>query len=270
MEKMTTLSAVIAAATDEGTWADTFDCVVKRGEPKNGNKPSKASCYDPANGQEAKLAWFGGDLRQYEGQTIRIGGKGNKAKIYGGKTEISIGKNGTITATGAAPQSQPPPSPGGNAPQSDAPKTGNPPPATRPRVDPTTYFHKEMSKAGLLWAHSFQYAQNTEQKIMGEGKKFPPDQFQALVSSLFIRADRAGLMEHVPALRQLGTDGVPLRFVPPQPDPALVEKERLRKEAEAEAARKLKDAEEAAQRAREAAHDNQHHPQENLDEDVPF
>lgn len=266
--RTTTLSAVCAAATEAGEWADTFDCVVKRGEPPQGNKPSKASVYDPANGKDAKLVWFGGDLRQYEGQTVRIGGKGNKAKLYRGAVEVNVGKNGTITSIGVAPQS--PPTQTGTAPAADGQKTGTTPPATRPRVDPTTYFHKEMGKAGLLWCHCYQYALTAESKIMPKETELPIDQFQALVSSLFIRADRSGLMEHVPALRTMGDDGLPLRFVPPQPDPAVVEAERLRKEQEVEAARKLKEAEEAAQRAREAAQHNQHHPQENLDEDVPF
>jgi hypothetical protein len=269
-DRTTTLSAVISAANastnPKGEWADEFVCVVKRADPPQGKVPSKARIYDPANGSEAALAWFGGDLREFVNQTCVVGGKGNSAKNYRGAVEITIGKNGTIVSKGAAPQQPAPAAPSGATPPSGA----NPPPPVRSKVDPTTYFHKEMSKAALLWAHCYQYALNTEPKVVGEGNELPADWFQALVSSLFIRADRAGLMDHVPALRSIDDKGLPLRYIPPQPDPAVLEAEKKRKAAEAEAQRKAQEAEDAAIKAREAALHTQHHPQENVDEDVPF
>jgi hypothetical protein len=142
--------------------------------------------------------------------------------------------------------------------------------APRPHVDPTTYFHREMSKTGLLWAHCYQYAMNVEQKVAEIGERLPEGIFQSLVSSLFITGKDRGLLEKPPALREVGKDGIPFKFVPPAPDPAAIEAEKLRKAAEAEAQRKAAEAEEAAKRAREAAAHKPAAQQENLDEDVPF
>ncbi len=95
-----------------------------------------------------------------------------------------------------------------------------------------------------------------------------------MTSSLFITAKDRGLLEKPPALRVPNKDekisAVYAPYVPPAPDPAAVEAERVRKAAEAEAQRKAQEAEEAAKKAREAAAHNQNHPQENADEDVPF
>lgn len=255
----TTLADVCRAATEEGAWINgDLDLVVKRGEPPQGNKPSKASVYDPGTGQEARLVWFGGDLREHEGKVIRVGGKGNKGKLYRGNVEINVGKNGTLTAVGAAPAA--PLNDKTNAAGNDR-RPG--PTDARAKVDPTTYFHRELSKTGLLWAHAYQYAQNVEEKVVGAGNSLPEGIFQSLVSSIFITAKDRGLYDRVPALREVGSDDVPLKYVPPAPDPAAIEAEQQRKAAAAEAERKAKEAEELARKARE-------HPQENLDEDVPF
>ncbi len=254
-DRTTTLSDVCRIATEAGEWADQFDAIVKRGEAPQGNKPSKASCYDPANGKDAKLAWFGGDLRDYEGKTVRIGGKGNKAKLYKGNVEISIGKNGTITVIADAPAGTPP-AQTGNAP------TSQPPPAQKQRVDPTTYFHREMQKLTLGYVHSFQYALDVQARMK---TPMPQEQFQACVSSLFIEGNKHGLFNAVPKLRDLDEKGVPFKYVPPTPDPAAVKAEEERKAAAAEAARKAREAEELARKAH-----NQPDAQENLDEDVPF
>ncbi len=256
-DRTTTLSDVCRIATEAGEWADQFDCIVKRGEGPNGNKPSKASCYDPANGKDARLAWFGGDLRDYEGKTIRIGGKGNKAKLYKGNVEISIGKNGTIAVIAEAPAGSAP------APSTTPPAGQNtPPPAQKQRVDPTTYFHREMQKLTLGYAHSYQYALDVQARIP---KAMPPEQFQACVSSIFIEGNKHGIFAAVPKLRELDEKGVPFKYVPPVPDPAAVKAEEERKAAAAEAARKAREAEELARKAH-----NQPDAQENLDEDVPF
>ncbi len=261
-DKTTTLADVCRAANAEGVWADTFDCVVNRADPRNGNKPSKADVYDPANGTQAKLAWFGGDLTQYQGKVIRIGGKGNKAKLYNGATEISVGKNGTITPMGEASQQ--------NAPKTTTPPTGGagnppPPPNDRPKVDPVTFFHREMSKQSLGYLHCLQYAQDIHARAKVE---ITPEQFQACVSSLYIEGNKRGLFNLVPKLRDVDDKSLPVRYVPPQPDPVAVAAEQARKAAEAEARRKAEEAEAAAEAARKAA--NQPHTQENLDEDVPF
>lgn len=250
---MTTLADVCRAANAEGVWADTFDCVVNRAEPRNGNKPSKADVYDAVNGTQAKLGWFAGDLTQYQGKVIRIGGKWNKAKLYNGNVEINVGKNGTIAPMGNAT---------GQAPKTDAPAGGGnqpPPPRTgdTPKVDPVTFFHREMSKQALGYLHCLQYAQDIQNKTPGG---MPPDQFQACVSSIYIEGNKRGLFNLVPRTRELDDKGRPLRYVPPQPDPAAEEKARAARE---EAERKQKEAEEAQRRA-----SNQH--SENLDEDVPF
>lgn len=257
MDKMTTLADVCRAANEEGVWADVFDCVVNRAHPKEGNKPSKADIYDPANGTQAKLAWFGGNLQQYEGKIIRIGGKGNKAKLYSGNVEISVGgKNGTITVQGDAQKGATPPQ---SAAQPGQPGNNQPPPTRdeTPKVDPVTFFHREMSKQSLGYLHCLQYAQDIQSKTVSG---MPPDQFQACVSALYIEGNKRGFFNRVPKLRDLDDKGRPVRYVPPQPDPAAEEKARLARE---DAERKQKEAEEAQRRAA-----NQH--SENLDEDVPF
>lgn len=274
MSKTTTLAAIIAAAHEEarskdkpeGVWVDELDLAVKRSTPAEGTRPSKASAYDPTNGQEATIAWFGGDLARYENKIVRIGGKGNKAKIYKGNLEISIGKNGTLQMIGEASAPKTTHAPEG-APRDDSRGGGggNPPPAAAPKVDPSTYFHREMAKLSLGYLHAFQYALDVRAKLKHE---MTPEQFQACVSTVYISADKRGLFGKVPKLREYDDKMVPLRFIPPEPDPAALEAERLRLAEAEEAKRKADEAEKAAAAARAATH--RPPQQENLDEDVPF
>lgn len=268
--KTTTLAEIRDSATDEGVWVNyPFEAIVRNGTAAQGKKPSKATLYDP-NDPSIKVGAcrFGGfaSFIEYEGKVVRFAGNGTKAKTYNGNVEITFSKNAEFIEVGnAAPAKPAAPA----APHDDSRGSGDEPPAAppppRPKVDPTTYFHRELAKKGLLWVHCFQYALNGQAKI---GKPLAPDLFQAFVSTLYISADRQGLIAHVPALREVGSDGIPLRFVPPAPDTAAIEAEKKKHEAELEAQRKAWEAEQAAKRARAAAAPAA--PQENLDEDVPF
>ena len=118
-----------------------------------------------------------------------------------------------------------------------------------------------MAKLALTYQHSFQYGINVRDNLKKIGVEMTPEQFQACISSLNIQANMNGLTARVPKLREM-VSGVPARYLPPEPDPAEAERLRAAKE---EADRIAREAEEARKRAAAAQH-----PQENLDEDVPF
>ncbi len=261
MAENTTLSAVISSATERGEFINgALQVVVKRGYPAEGNRPSKATVFDPANGQEAKLAWFAGDLRDFENKVVEVSGRGNKASLYRGKVEVSIGKEGQLVMIG--PYSKgggAAPDPGRNAGGGSA--GGAAPKAAASTVDPTVYFHREMAKLALTYQHAFQYGINVRENLKKIGVEITPEHFQGCVSSLNIQANINGLNARVPKLREMA-GGLPVKFLPPEPDPAEEERKRAAKE---EAERIAREAEEARKRAEAARH-----PQENLDEDVPF
>ncbi len=257
------LRAVVASATQDGTWVNDPVTVVVRNPTQGGvgknNKPKPSKCVfvDPKDPNATLNAcWFGGSFLQYEDQVITISGKSNKVSVYNGTAEFSIGKEGVVTSNGPAPDQLggPPPDHGAHG---SAPGTGGhnqpPPPATG---DPAAIFHRGMGKAALLWAHAFQYAKNVEVMLFGEGKTgMHPDLFQSLTSSMFITAkDNGALVKPLPKLRLTDDKGVPFKFIPEQPDPEAVK--RAAEAAAAEAAKKAADAARAAQ--------------SNLDEDVPF
>lgn len=246
------LQALVASATQDGTWVnDPLEVVVRNptqgGVGKNNKpKPSKCVFVDPKDPNATVGAcWFGGSFLQYEDQVIRISGKGNKVSLYNGKAEFTVGKDAVVDKLGAAPaQLGGPPATGGHGGDNSPP-----PPASG---DPAAIFHRGMGKAALLWSHSYQYARNVEHIL---GGSMPPDLFQSLVSSMFITAkDNGALVKQLPKLRLTDDKGVPFKFIPEQPDP----------EAAAKAV------EEAARKAAEEARKKAAAKQENLDEDVPF
>lgn len=249
---------VIRFATDAGDWVNgEFEAIVSNAKQGQGNKPSKCDLCDPDNANTKVVgAWFGGDFTRMVGARVHIGGSGNKAKNYRGAVEFTIGKNGFLNVLQAG--ATPPPrsstpnektNAAGNAPRTSTP-AAHPPSA----IEIANHFHKVMKKSSLLWAHSFQYASETEAKMK---IKLPEPTFQALVSSLFITAKDKGLGDLVPALRANDDKGIPIAYVaaakPEDPDAAA-------KKAEAERVEK--------ERAEKAARDKAE--REKLDEDVPF
>lgn len=248
------LKALVATATQDGTWVnDPIEVVVRNptqgGVGKNNKpKPSKCVFVDPKDPNATVAAcWFGGSFLQYEDQVIRISGKSNKISLYNGNAEFSIGKEGVVEKLGPAPAQlgEHPATTGHGAHGGD-----NAPPAQS--GDPAAIFHRGMGKVALLWAHSHQYAKNVEAML---GGPMHPDLFQSLTSSMFITAkDNGALVKPLPKLRLTDDKGIPFKFIPDQPDPA----ELKRREEEAAA----KAAEEARKKAAAA--------KENLDEDVPF
>lgn len=255
MDNIITLGAISASATEEGTWVNgPFEAIVKNakmGGPSQGgkNKPSKCCLVDPRDPNSVIwAAWFGGQFNKFEDKVVRFSGKGIKVSLFRGNAEVNIGKDTVVEMVGDAP-------PNVTAP---APKAKHEVPL-KPGEDPAVRFHREMKKTGLLWAHCFQYAENTAQKITAN---LPPDMFQCLVSSLFITAKDRGLLDKIPALREYDDKGLPIPFIAPRPDPAaaVAEAERIKREAE-EKARRAAEEEKARQLAAQ---------QESVDEDVPF
>lgn len=256
-EKITVYD-VVQAATDAGEWVNgEFEAIVSNAKQGQGRKPSKCDLCDPDSANVKVVGvWFGGDFTRMEGARVLVSGQGIKAKNYKGAVEVTIGDkalvNVLVAGTGAAPRPSTPndkTNAAGNAPRAGAP-AAHPPSA----IDIANNFHKVMKKSSLLWAHCFQYAQNTQVVLKTE---LPDSTFQALVSSLFITAKDKGLADLVPALRPVDQGGVPTPYVaaakPEDPDAAA-------KKAEAERAEK----ERAEKAAREKAE------REKLDEDVPF
>ena len=242
MSTIATIAAIIAAATDEGTWVnDPIEAVVRNARTGQGKKPSKADLYDPGNvGKKITVSWFSGDLLQFEGGVIRISGKGTKAKIYKGETELEIGKNAKVELLGAAPA--------GAAPAPAA--ASHAAPAGRPPESPeagAARFHVEMKRIALLRVHAHQYALDVAERIRID----PHDDaelFQSIETSMFMTAKDRGLLERAPAPRELDSAGRPVPFVKPQPahDPeaekkAQEERERAAAIAAEEAARKAAD-----------------------------
>lgn len=230
MSDKTTVAEVVRAANSadekEGAWVDgSLELCIRSAKPKNGKAPSKATGYDPNTGEEIGVASFGVNLVTLEGRRVRIDGKGNKAKKYNGAVEVTVGKNGTIDDIGAADSHRPAPAANERAPRDDSrggggnPPPKDPPPDTKPKVDPTTYFHRELSKLSLGYLHCLQYAQDI---AVRNPLKMTDDQFQACVSSLFIQGNKDGLFAKVPKLREVDADKKPLKYIPPEPDPAVV------------------------------------------------
>lgn len=253
--ELITVYDVIGAATDEGEWVNgEFRAVVRNAKPRQGNKPSKADLCDPDSPNiKVAAAWFGGDLNDFEGATCHFGGKGIKVKSYKGKAELTLGKDATVNIVTPAAAGTSRPAPVG---QNSAPAAA----ASAPKsdVNPEVYFHREMAKQALGYLHCLQYAQDivTKSKV-----KLPQEQFQACVSSLYIEANKQGILHKVPKLREVDANGQPLRFIPPDKpaaDPAELERQRIEKEKAA--AEKARLEHEEAERKRQAE----------LDEDVPF
>lgn len=252
-----TISEVIEGATDEGAWINAeFRGIVRNATSGQGRKPSKADvCDADSPGIKISIASFGADLRDYEGALCHFHGNGMKAKNYKGKIEVTMGKESLINRISDAPKSAPVSAAGGPA---DATRA-SPGPAARSVVDPTIYFHREMSKMSLGYLHCLQYADNVRDK---RKDGITVEQHQACVASLFIEGNKKGLFEKVPKLRELSPSGIPFAFVPPAPaaeDPAAVEKAKA--EAAAKAAEAARIAHEEAEKLRK---------QKELDEDVPF
>lgn len=259
MSDQISLSQICDEATEDGGWIDLpFEAIVRNAKARKGKQPSKADLVDPQNPRvKVEAAYFGGSFLELEGSVVRFTGKGRKAKLFEGNVEVTLYEKATVTVIGDAPASArtSEPSRARDDSHGEASRgTDTPPKTTDPKQkeDPTAFFHKGMKKISLLWIHSFQYAIETEAKLKA---KLPEPLFQSLVSSIFITAKDRGLVERIPAPRALDAKGLPVPYVPPQPDPA--ELEAARQKAIEEAAKK---AEEEARRRHE----------ENLDEDVPF
>lgn len=249
-----TVYDVIGAATEDGEWVNGyFFAVVKNATARNGRKPSKADLCDPDSPNiRIKASWFGGDFTDFRDAVCRFDGQGMKTKSFKGTPELTIGDKAQVNMETAAPKSAAAPS-GQNAAHANA---GVPPaqhaPANPSSVDPVTYFHREMKKTALLWAHAYQYAKETESKLK---LSLPDLTMQAMISTIFIKADRQGLSDRPPALRACDDKGIPFAFVAATPDPAAAE-------AAAKAA-----AEEAAKKAADEAR-RKHKEQQ--DDYVPF
>lgn len=263
-EQRITLVDVCRTATDEGEYINgELHVVVKSARPPEGKRPSKATVFDPESGQEAKLAYFAASLVNYEGKVISISGKGNKAKTYKGDVEISIGKNGILAVVGDYASTSGRPTGSAAAPAASTPPPRNEPPPKLTPSENATRFHKRMKTIALGYLHAFQYARDVVARLESGGLKVELEQFQAMTSSIFIKADRDGLFDSPPAPREWNDKtGFAFPYVPPAPDPEAAAK------AKEEADRRAR---EAAERAAEEERKKHAATQaQNLDEDVPF
>lgn len=249
-----TVYDVVALATDDGEWVDgEFQAVVRNATAKQGNKPSKADLCDPDSPNiKVKASAFGNvDFTDLLGATCLFSGKGMKVKIYKGVAELNLSDKAVINVVTAAPAGQGRPAMAPANPSVQGGRRLAPPPAITP-AEQASKFHRTLKKQALLWLHAYQYASDIEAKL---GVVLPADLRQSVISSMFITAKDQGLLDIVPALREV-KDGKLVPFVAPKvdaPDP----EEAARKAAEAaEEARRRHEAEEAAKRE--------------LDEDVPF
>lgn len=258
-DKAMTLAQICAIATEPGEWIDgPFEVVIRNATARQGRIPSKSDVYDPNDpGVRAKMALFGGDLLRMEGDVVRFGGKGIKAKLYGGNVDISVGDKANIEIVGKAPGSATAAAP--REPNLGAtPASPSSAPAARRgpvmvAAEPAQ-FHREMKRIALLLAHCYQYEEDFETKI---GKVLPIEQRVQATAYLFMTAKDRGLLEKPPALRTPSAKGGGYEaFVATVPDPAAVEAEIKRKAEE-------------AQKAREEE-ERKRHAEQSADEDVPF
>lgn len=255
-----TIYDVIQVASEQGEWVNgEFEGIVSNPTQGQGNKPSKCKLTDPDSNAEIGLAWFGGDFMKMRGATILVHGDGNKAKLYRGNTEVTIGKNGLVNVVTAATR------PASTEMNEKTNAAGNEPPQKesappKQAVTPAQMlnrFHATMKRSALLLIHARQYARDIETK---EGGPMPAEQFQATVSSLFITAKDRGLLDTVPAPREV-KDGKIVPFVPVK-DPDA--------EAKAAAAREAEQAKREAEEKKRAEEERKKREQDELNEDVPF
>lgn len=255
-EKITVYD-VINACTEEGQWVNgEFEAIVTNASVGQGKKPSTADLCDPDSQRVMiKASWFGGgNFLQFAGSRCLFGGQGMKAKIYQSKNDLQMSAKTLVNVlqAGVAPAAQA--AAQTNTRSATATTRAATPAPVESKEDIAWNFHKWMLKTALLLQHCEQYVLDMEVRNKAP---FLPDQRQAKLTSLFMTAKDKGLLDNVPALRELDEKGYPIRFVKPvkNPDPEAVKK------AEEEAARAA--AQKAADEARRRA-------QENTDEDVPF
>lgn len=180
---------------------------------KYGEKHVQGFYGKDATGEEIKVdVWDHEDISQYEGQDVVIssGAKGSGVTVshdsYKGKSEIklSVGRAAQfqpITAGTPIPSRLSPSEQGAGI--QTPPGNQNPVKGKAEASNEADKFHAGMKKMALFYVHCEDYARKIVDKV---GEK-DNQQFQAIVSTLFIEGNKRGLAADVPAYKPtLSTD----------------------------------------------------------------
>lgn len=189
MAKLTSLSE-IANLADKAWINGSFKAIVTRAKAGSGKAPGRAVLVDPDNpAMTSESCWWGGrDPSPFEGKLVNFAGAGMSKSTYKENLQININEKAKVDVFQDA-------IPGQHMPHK-APAVAA---STKPAV--TGDFHEEMTKIGQTWLHSLRTALMVkEMASLGLQHELTEDQFQALVSSIFIEANRKGLGANPPTL----------------------------------------------------------------------
>ena len=203
MSKLISLSDI--SGLSDNSWINgSFKAIVTNPKSPSGKSPGKAVLVDPDNNAVTMDANFWGrEPSHLEGKIVSFSGAGMKKTSYKDKPQVNIndktkvdvfqeveaGKHTPIKSPAAIAASQPV-------------KQGD--------------FTEEMNKIGQTWLHALRVAlQTKELALITFQHELTEEQFQALVSSIFIEANRKGLGANPPVVKALGSAPV----ATPAPEP---------------------------------------------------
>lgn len=169
------------AELEAGAWLNgPIHGTIGRLNMKQGKKGNFFTGSIDIDGMECDLVIFKHDASSFADSEVVIAGKGNKRDEYNGKLKIVVGDKATIKRVS------------GEQPKASRGTTQAPRPAATPKNTRAV-----MNQIANVYIQSY----NAGVYVKGEIEKhhnvaIGTDQFQALVSSLFIQATREGLHHH--------------------------------------------------------------------------
>jgi hypothetical protein len=189
MSKLTNLNE-IADLADKAWINGSFKAIVTRAKTGSGKVPGRAVLVDPDNAAiTAESCWWGGrDPSPFEGKIVNFAGAGMSKSTYKEKLQINVNEKAKVDVFQDA-------IPGQHMPHKA--------PAVAASVKPAVAgdFNEEMTKIGQTWLHSLRTALMVKELAsLSLQHDLTEDQFQALVSSIFIEANRKGLGANPPPL----------------------------------------------------------------------
>lgn len=188
MPKLTNLSE-ISQLPDKAWINGSFKAIVTRPKAPSGKSPGRAVLVDPDNAAiTAESCWWGRDPSPFDGKVVSFAGSGMSKSTYKDNVQINVNEKSKVDVFQDA-------IPGQHMPHK-APAVAA---STKPAA--TGDFHEEIAKIGQTWLHSLRTALMVkEMASMGLEHELTEEQFQALVSSIFIEANRKGLGANPPPL----------------------------------------------------------------------
>jgi len=207
MSKLISLSDI--SGLDDNSWVNgSFKAIVANSKAPSGKAPGKAVLIDPDDKSVTMDANFWGrDPSHLDGKMVNFSGAGMKKTSYKDKPQVNVNDKTKVDVFQEVEAGKHTPIKAPAAVAAAAPvKAGD--------------FTEEMTKIGQTWLHSLKTALMVkETALLAFQYELPSDQFQSLVSSIFIEANRKGLGANPPVVKAGGN----LPVATPAAEPKQVE-----------------------------------------------